>query len=362
MVTNKRIIYVGAKPDLLNNHAGGQTTASIGLIEYAESNNIELHIIDSAQESFPPPTFKQRLAKAVSRVKKLIQLLKTGSFDGAIIFSSAGFSFYEKALLALICRVFKCKSLLFIRSGHFMMQTQNSKFKYFVSKILLKAPNYIGAQGSNWLSFYEQLGVESNKVSIIRNWLPSTRAVTKENKILENANDLTFIFVGWVVKNKGVFELIEAVEQSSLLRKCRIIIAGGGDALDEVKAIIDSRDLTNIELLGWQSHSDIDNLLKEAHVFVLPTYAEGFPNALLEAISQGLPAVITPVGAIPDSALHQVNSEIVVPKDVVSLKESMEKFYLSPQLVEQYSKESIRIANQQHDRLVNCKKLFELFD
>ena len=75
MFTGKKIIYIGAKPDLENKHAGGQSTASVGLIEYATQNFIDLSIIDSAQESFPPPTFIQRLFKAFSRVFQLVQLL-----------------------------------------------------------------------------------------------------------------------------------------------------------------------------------------------------------------------------------------------------------------------------------------------
>lgn len=362
MKSNKIIIYIGAKPDLVNNHAGGQTTASLGLIEYAQSNGIDLKIIDSAQESFPPPTFRQRLSKALNRVTLLINTLRKEYVSGVIIFSSGGFSFYEKSLLALICKLFKVKSLLFVRSGHFMEQCNSSFIRKIIAKMLLKIPSGIGAQGSNWLDFYQSLGVPKSKVSIIRNWLPPSRSLSTNIKEVSAVEELTFLFVGWVVKSKGIFELVSAIDSSEKLKKCKVLIAGGGDALDEITAFVKERNLQNVELLGWQSHHEVDELLKKASVFVLPTYAEGFPNALLEAISQGLPAIITPVGAIPDSAIDGVNAELIKPKCVESLRLAMEKFYHNPELVAKYSSECSKIMRELHDRKINCEKLFKLFD
>ena len=241
----RNIIYVGAKPDLENNHAGGQTSASIGLIEYADLYDINLHVIDSAQESFPAPSFVQRLSKARSRIFKLMYLLQKGSIDGVIIFSSAGFSFYEKSFLALICRLYSVKCLLFIRSGHFIIECQQSFLKRIGARFLFKIPTLIGAQGSQWKDFYERLGVSNNKISIIRNWLPSSRTISDSIKSykVNSEKELTFVFVGWVVKNKGIFELIEAIKDSPKLKKCRFLIAGGGEDLELIKAEINIYNL-----------------------------------------------------------------------------------------------------------------------
>lgn len=363
MHDKKNIIYVGAKPDLDNNHAGGQSTASIGLIEYADLHEINLQIIDSAQESFPIPSFIQRVSKAKSRVLQLVNLLRKDSIHGVIIFSSAGFSFYEKSFLALICRFFCVKCLLFVRSGHFITECNKSSFKRSISKLLLKIPTQVGAQGSQWKEFYNLLGVPNQKISIIRNWLPSNRSISDSIKTYQESSELelTFVFVGWVVKNKGIFELIEAIKQSAALKKCKFLIAGGGEGLEQIRNDVIGYKLDRVELLGWQSPSQIDDLLNKSHVFVLPTYAEGFPNALLEAISQGLPAVISPVGSVADSAIQGENAEWVIPQDITSLRLALEKFYEKPELVEKYSINSIRIAKIQHSRKDNCRKLFEHF-
>lgn len=358
MINN--VVYVGAKPDFKNNHAGGQSTASQGLIEYAHANDINLTIIDSAQESFPRPTMNQRIKKALVRLADLIKVLRKQKVDKVIIFCSGGFSFYEKSSLALISVIFGVKTLLFVRSGHFMTECSQSKVKRLIATLLLKIPHQIGAQGESWKAFYRQLGVPDEKIMIVRNWLPDSRYIAKSPKrYIENKKQkLTYIFVGWVVKSKGIYELVQAVGQSDVLKKCRFIVAGGGESLDDVENLIQKEKIGCIELLGWQTPEQIDELLQDAHVFVLPSYAEGFPNALLEALSQGLPAVVTSVGSIPDSAIDGKNAELVEPKNSHSLRVALEKFYYSPELIEQYSQKSLSIVTEKHLREENCRRLF----
>ena len=302
------------------------------------------------------------MSKACSRVSQLIRILRKEPIDKVIIFSSSGFSFYEKSLLALISRLFSVDSLLFVRSGHFMTSCHSSFLKKTIARLLLKIPTEIGAQGSQWKTFYRSLGVPGEKVTIVRNWLPERRKVAEITKsFLSTEEELTFVFVGWLVRNKGIFELIEAINESDKLKQCKFLIAGGGNELDNIKELASTYKLNKVDILGWQSPQQIDNLLSQSHVFVLPTYAEGFPNALLEAISQGLPAVISPVGSVADSAIQGENAEWVTPKDVDSLRYSLEKFYDMPKLVEQYSKRSLDIVRELHSREENCKKLFSNF-
>lgn len=360
----KNVVYVGAKPDFEKNHPGGQSTASLGLIEYAQANDINLKIIDSAQQSFPTPTFFQRLKKAAGRVVELLSVLRNEKVDRVIIFCGGGFSFYEKSVLALVSVIYGVETILFVRSGHFMTECVHSRLKRSLAAVLLKIPHKVGAQGESWKSFYQRLGVPPEKIVIVRNWLPNNRNVTQTAKCynIGEKKKLTYVFVGWVVRKKGIYELVEAVTQSNVLKQCRFLIAGGGESFDDIQHLKNQAGLDCIELLGWQTPEQIDGLLKEAHVFVLPSYAEGFPNAFLEAISQGLPAVVTSVGSIPDSAIHGENAELIPTKDAVALKSALERFYFKPDLIEQYSTKSISIASSQHSRETNCKRLFESFE
>jgi glycosyltransferase involved in cell wall biosynthesis len=99
-------------------------------------------------------------------------------------------------------------------------------------------------------------------------------------------------------------------------------------------------------------------LLDEADVFVLPSYAEGFPNALLEAMARGLPAICTDVGGVSDSLHHEINGFLIPPRNVDALVEAMSCYLRDTSLVERQSSETIKIVAKNHDRVANCKLLF----
>ena len=115
-----KFILVGAKPQSeKTSNPGGQLTASLGLVEYAQAIGYDLEVIDTTQSSFPVPPLKTRLNRGIARVKQLYTLLRNGNVKGVIIFSSSGASFYERIVLSLICQLFRVPDIFFIRSGHF---------------------------------------------------------------------------------------------------------------------------------------------------------------------------------------------------------------------------------------------------
>lgn len=351
-----RILFVGAKPELGNTHAGGQLTASLGLADYAREHGIDLDIVDSAQSSFPPPPLWRRIGRALHRLGAVSRrLLRRPRADGAILFASAGFSLYEKLVLAGLCRLAGVRTLLFVRSGHVMAACEASPRRRRRLARLLRIPHLLGAQGENWRRWYRDMGIDAERIVLVRNWLAPGRACAREPKRVSGA--VTFAFVGWLVEKKGVNELIDAVAASPVLRACRVVLAGGGTLLEPLRARVEREGLDHVELPGWLSPQDVDRLLAEAHVFVLPSHAEGFPNALLEAMSQGLAAIVTPVGAIPDSARDGENAIVVPPGDATALRVAMEALAGDPARIARYSRRSLELCAALHDRDRNCAAL-----
>lgn len=361
----KIYILIGAKPNKNNmQHAGGQITASIGLAKYAEKNGFKLTIIDTTQSGFPVPSFRERLIKGGSRLKKLLNELRSFEINGVIIFAGHGFSFCERICMSLLCRLYNVNDILFVRSGFFRDSVNNaSNISTFLVKCALKIPSYIGAQGLSWIDFYSLLGVDTEKLVLVRNWIPHDYSVVTAPKEVAHNQTLTFVYVGWLVVEKGIIELLDAIDSLYSSFDFKLIFVGGGTLDGLVNERIRNNKMTSrIMSLGWQNNEEVKNALSCSHVFVLPSYSEGFPNALLEAMAMGLPAICSDVGAISDSLHNDVNGYLIPPKNSRSLASAMEKYLLNKEFVKLHSQATLNIISLNHDWEQNCKKLFEAFE
>jgi glycosyltransferase involved in cell wall biosynthesis len=339
-------------------HPGGQLTASTLLVEYANENNIDLKVIDTSQCSFPIPSFFDRVKSAFQRIRKLISYLKNGNIAGVIIFSSTGFSFYEKTIMCAIASIYRVKSLLFVRSGHFIDMNNSNPFLKYLNKMLLKIPTFIGAQGLKWSDFYETMGVDKQKVKLIHNWI-KINEYTQYN----TTNDkVVFLFVGWIVEKKGVLDLFDVIEQNRDLDQYVFQFAGNGTLFEELQRRKKKNNLHNIKLLGWQSQEALNELYKKVDAFILPSHAEGFPNVILEALNHKLPIISTNVGGIEDSVIHEYNGYIIESKNKLQLYESIKKMAESETIRNTFSHNSIKILRNNHDYSKNCKEVFEIFN
>ncbi len=117
-------------------------------------------------------------------------------------------------------------------------------------------------------------------------------------------NTCNLLFLSRVERRKGIYELLEAFKVLSknigLVGKINLSICGDGMELDRVERWIQSENLTNIRLQGFVSGDAKKKAFDNAHLFIFPSYGEGMPNAVLEAMGFGLPVVSTPVGGVVD--------------------------------------------------------------
>jgi glycosyltransferase involved in cell wall biosynthesis len=356
-------ILVGSDPNsAFYQNPGGQFTASKGLIEYSRKNGLKISIVDTTQASFPAPSILNRSWRGIKRVFQLILILTQCKTKGAIIFSCSGISLFERTFMSGICRLKGVKSALFIRDGNFIKDIHQSTFKRWVFSKLLTAPDWILGQGEKWREEYLRLGVDPIRISIIRNWLSDkfpTQNITK--RILEN-QQIHFIFLGWLVKEKGVMELTDAVKELSKKYLFRITLIGDGTMRPEIQKVVDNFKLKKfIHITGWQSQEQVHAWLSKAHVIILPSYMEGFSNAILEGLAFGMPVICTDVGGMADSVINNHNGMLLTRCNQELIYDAMRKYIENPSLVEDHSKESLKLYYRNHDQNQNCEELFKLF-
>ena len=109
-------------------------------------------------------------------------------------------------------------------------------------------------------------------------------------------------YIGSLGKVKGVQHFVQALPTIlSGQQDLRVLIGGDGQLKESIETSLDAEKITaRVDLPGWISHDDLPNYLNQLQLLVLPSYTEGLPNIMLEAMACGTPVLATPVGAIPD--------------------------------------------------------------
>lgn len=137
----------------------------------------------------------------------------------------------------------------------------------------------------------------------------------------------TFLFVGRIVGEKGINELVEAFARLHEEQPAtRLVLVGNYETeLDPLsqgtRRIIDAMDA--IETPGPKRGDDLVSVYAEADCFVMPSYREGFPNVVLEAGAMGLPSVVTDINGSREIVENGKNGLVVPPRDAAALYDAM---------------------------------------
>lgn len=187
--------------------------------------------------------------------------------------------------------------------------TINGKYQK-VYKYLFGHADKVIVLSQLWKKYVNDTFHLGDKIQVIYN--PCTTEIlpgkyTKQHIIL---------YAGTVNKRKGYADMIKAFAKiASQYPDWKIVFAGNGE-IDNGKKLAKELGIeSQTQFLGWINGKDKDKAFKEASIFCLPSYAEGFPMAVLDAWAYGLPVITTPVGGIPDIAKDGENLLLFQPGD-----------------------------------------------
>jgi glycosyltransferase involved in cell wall biosynthesis len=165
-------------------------------------------------------------------------------------------------------------------------------------------------------------------------------AFSRRPEVMEKAEKLrrddlfTFIFVGRIVGDKGINELVQAfLRLQGEKPNVRLVLVGKYEEhLDpvkpETKALIDSTP--SIQAVGAQHGDDLKAYYVASDCFVFPSYREGFPNTVLEAGAMGLPSIVTDINGCNEIIEEGVNGGIIPSKDAEALYQAMRRVVVHP--------------------------------
>lgn len=218
---------------------------------------------------------------------------------------SVGASFWRKAIFIYIAKFFHKKVVWHMHAGRFAVFYQ--QHRYAVRKVVDKS-DVIIALSEYWKEYFKN-EFPTKRVEIIKNVI-SAPVVHKQQ-----TGYFTLLFLGLLGKNKGIYDLLECIRDHKVefQGKLKLYIGGNGE-IEHVKQLIKEYGIADIVIFeGWVSGDKKIELLNKSDAYILPSYKEGLPISILEAMSYGMPIVSTPVGGIPEIVSNGENGYLVEP-------------------------------------------------
>lgn len=216
--------------------------------------------------------------------------------------------------------------------------TINGKYQK-VYKYLFSHANKVIVLSQLWEKYVNETFHLGDKIQVIYN--PCTTEILPEKYTKQNI----ILYAGTVNARKGYTDMIKAFAKIAFqYPNWEIVFAGNGEIENGTKLAKELGIDSQTQFLGWISGKDKDKIFKEASIFCLPSYAEGFPMAVLDAWAYGLPVITTPVGGIPDIAKDGENVLLFQPGDCDKLAIQMERMIKDNILRNHLTKQSIILS------------------
>lgn len=227
-------------------------------------------------------------------------------------------SFVRKSILAWIARAFGVPVIIHVHGGGFrdFVRATPRVFRSYIRATLSHADVVI-ALGESWARRLEEIAPHA-RVVVVPNGVTPHCPVAQP----ERTARVRVLFMGDISVEKGVFVLLDAWAQMSrelgTSAQTELVLAGDG-LLERAECQIDDLGLRDqVRLLGWVAPAEVEGLLQGSQVLTLPSFQEGQPMAVLEAMARGLCVVASDVGGVPD-LIDAESGVLVPPGDVEAL-------------------------------------------
>jgi len=231
-------------------------------------------------------------------------------------------SFFRANIIQKIVKFFNVKYIAHIHGSEFEKwynESKNGQKK--IIKNFLKKSDIVIVLGNEWKE--KLLKIEKNtNIRVINNTISTKKTFAKWNK------KINFVFLGVLIKRKGVNNLITAARSLVNNGYTNFSISIAGSGIEEVnlkKQIADNSLEDYICFRGWLGEEGKTKLLLNSQVMILPSYNEGLPMSILEGMSYGLPIISTKVGDIP-SVVGIENGFLYSPDNISDLEKYMKVF------------------------------------
>lgn len=325
---NKLHVFLVARR--IDQGIGGGQARFASLLERASDEEIKIDV-----SGLPHRSNRTWLGRVFWSVRIVLEIVRKRSAGTRIfhIFSGATRGTYiEKAVFGIVAKSVGGRVIFNFRNDYPNLHDKLSSFEKRLSLLFLSRVDVVLVQYTAAAHYLKQcLGETGPRIHVIGNGLdPEWRTSIDQKYRGVGDGQCRVIFLGSIGTRKGVYELIEACARIRDRGRKRFSVDIFGNAekfedMDRLRELIAKRNLDGtVRSYGWVTGKERIESVRRGEIYVLPSYAEGFPNALIEAMACGLAVVATRVGAIPEIVEHGKNGFLIKPGNVEELTERID--------------------------------------
>lgn len=264
-----------------------------------------------------------KLRAMISAFLALLGMLMRGRVGLLHIHVSSRFSFWRKSLFFVAAHCCRVPIILHLHGSEFAIfyEQESGPVRRWLIRTVFNRATHVIVLSATWLAWVRSMC--SN---------PSVQAIYNPVMLPELPTDWgqrqagQVLFLGRLGKRKGTYDLLDAL---TLLRgrrpELKLLLGGDGEIEQVTRRAEQLQVADQVRLLGWVSGTDRVAHLAAAKIYCLPSYNEGLPMSVLEAMAAGLPIVSTPIGGIPEAVTDGVEGFLVAAGDTQALADRLER-------------------------------------
>ena len=229
----------------------------------------------------------------------------------------------------------------------------NQKIKY--ASRVIAITNYCKSQLFRWADYEDW-----QKVGIVHCGLEDNFFNEQTLNSKREGDEYCFLCIGRLCEQKGQLLLLEAFSRFiNTGFKAQLTLAGDGEMRVEIESFIKQHNLQgNVTITGWVDSIEIKELLSKSDAMLLPSFAEGLPVAIMEAMATGVPVISTAIAGIPELVVDKVTGFLVFPGSVNSLEDALVAFTkLSQSELDAVRKRAFEAVKKEHNITTEAEKL-----
>jgi len=362
-----RVLLAGHLPPPL----GGIATYCESLVGSSLSERVDLAFVQTSTHgrdlSQAGSASYANILAALKDIGRFYQAVRAHRPQVCHLNTAYGASFVKHSLCAAIARLAGSRVLLHLHCSLSALYTgKPGWWRWFFRQVLRLASGVI-ALSSEWKQLTQIL--PGKPVHILQNAIdlePYQVLARARSVQTPHANPLRILYLGYIWKAKGSFDIVEAARLMAGVKEQAVFDLVGSEMrppeLEQLARLIQEAGLNGVVNLHPPAFGE-DKLayFRCADIFVYPSYSEGMPMAVIEAMASGLPVVASTAGGLPDLVQDGVNGLLVEPGQPEQLAAALQKLMTNPNLRRSMQEQSARLAAAQFDIEQHMERLIGIY-